>query len=106
MRPVAMEAGVARRDRPSPALLAASLAASLARVLRSSSVSPVLFNVGRTDRDFSSAFPISSMRPGLSGVGAGAGAFGDPACGDPGWGGVVCTGGDAGGGAAACGQPL
>src|SRR5580704_14297599 len=96
MRPSATEDGVARRDRLS--------AASLARALRSSSVSPVLFSVGRIERDFSSALPISLNRPGFS---AAAGSAGAPAGGGPaGW--VVAGSGDgcgAGCGAAVCGQP-
>src|SRR3984957_17843209 len=100
MRPSATEDGVARRDRPSPAFLAASLA----RALRSSSVSPVLFSVGRIDRDFSSTLPISLNRPGFSAATGGAGApvgGGAPGCG------AVCSGdgSGAGGGAAVCGQP-
>src|SRR6059058_2125987 len=50
------------RDRLSPA----SLAASLARALRSSSASPGLFRVGSIDLDFSNNFPSSFIRPGFS----------------------------------------
>src|SRR5580698_10050876 len=100
MRPSATEDGVARRDRLSPAFLAASLA----RVLRSSRVSPVLFSVGRIDRDFSSTLPISLNRPGFSAATGGAGApvdGGAPGCG------AACSGdgSGAGCGAAVCGQP-
>src|ERR1700723_1092739 len=100
MRPSATEDGVARRDRLSPAFLAASLA----RVLRSSRVSPVLFSVGRIDRDFSSALPISLNKPGFSAAAGGAGA--PVGGGAPDW--VVVGSGDGGGagcGAAVCGQP-
>src|ERR1700753_2652311 len=72
MRPVAMEAGLARRDRLSPA----SLAASLARALRSSMVSLGLFSAGRIDSDFSSALPISLSRPGFSGAAGAQGSAG------------------------------
>src|SRR5580693_7361663 len=97
MRPSATEDGVAIHDRLSPAFFAASLA----RALRSSSVSPVLFSVGRIDIDFPSTLPISLNRPGFSGA-AGAPAGGGPA----GW--VVVGLGDGAGtgcGAAVCGQP-
>src|SRR5580698_8692572 len=67
MRPVAIEDGLARRDRLSPA--------SLARALRSSMVSLGLLMGGRIDKDFSNNFPISLSRPGFSsGGGAGGGA--------------------------------
>ena len=50
----------------------AFLAASLARAPRSSSVSPGLLSVGRIDKDFSHALPISLNRPGFSGGAGGA----------------------------------
>src|SRR5947209_9320381 len=71
----------------------ASFAASLARALRSSMVSPGLLIVGSNDFDFSNSFPISLIRPGFS---AGAGGAGACCCaGD-------CTPGEGGG--AACDQ--
>src|SRR4029077_10547444 len=98
VRPETIEEGFARRDIASPASLAASLTAFLARAFRSSIVSAGDFSGGNIEGSLSNSLPISLIRPGFSGVGTADRAWpcGGMACG------CSCRPSE---GLAACGRP-